>query len=771
MTLLSWLIVIIPLVCVLGLAFYSKRYVRDVADYLACGRVAGRYVIAVGDITSGLSVIVLVAMVEKIYRVGIAIEFWEALYVPLGIFLSLTGFCLYRFRQTRALSLGQFLEQRYSRSFRITAAAIRTITEMMANAIGPAVAVRFFIYFIGLPHKIPVFGMELPTYGLLVAFLLILAYAILYPGGRVSLVITDAIQGIMSFPIFVIFTVWILTEISWFSDVGPVMLDRAQGQSFLNPTDIEDLRDFNLFALFVFLFTSILNRASWFGNDCSNAGRTPHEQKMASILGAWRNGFSWMMCVLIAIFIIVFMLHGRYADQANDVRIDLSTKVAKEVIDDPDMLAAVVENISVLKPIPHEIGVDEPYSQDKNPDSQYYDTTLQTIQQYTNDEGEGNAIFQEFQAIYRQMMMPIAFGNLFPPVLMGLFSLLMVMLLLSTDDSRIFNASATLIQDVIMPFRKNPMSTKEHLIYLRVCSLATVIFFFVVSLFFAQLDFINMFISLMTGVWLGGAGPIMVGGLYTRFGTTFGAWCALISGSGSALAGLLIQRNWPGTIYPFLDNLGMIEPLGNFLHIISKPFNPYIVWEMNPINFPINGIELSFISMLFGLAAYFIGSWLTCKKPFNLDRMLHRGKYADQDSIVPTEKLWSWNKLYETLIGITNEYSFGDKVITWVVFLWSVGWGFGVMFVGVLIWNALDPFTSEGWSMYFYINLVLAALIVGSVSTVWYFIGGVFDIRALFRDLNKRVANPLDDGRVEGGISLADKERFDAIDRESESEQ
>ena len=36
-------------------------YVKDVADYLACGRVAGRYVISVGDMAAGLSVITLVA--------------------------------------------------------------------------------------------------------------------------------------------------------------------------------------------------------------------------------------------------------------------------------------------------------------------------------------------------------------------------------------------------------------------------------------------------------------------------------------------------------------------------------------------------------------------------------------------------------------------------------------------------------------------------------------------------------------------------------------
>ena len=151
MTLVSWLIVIIPMVFIFGAAFYSRKYIRDVADYLACGRVAGRYVISVGDLTSGLSVITLVAMCEQNYQCGMAMGFWGAVATPVGLFMALTGYCIYRFRQTRSLSIGQFLEQRYSRSFRIVAAIIRTIAEMVTNSIGPAVAVRFFHLFCGSP--------------------------------------------------------------------------------------------------------------------------------------------------------------------------------------------------------------------------------------------------------------------------------------------------------------------------------------------------------------------------------------------------------------------------------------------------------------------------------------------------------------------------------------------------------------------------------------------------------------------------------------------
>ena len=48
---IDWCIMIIPLIIILGAAIYSGKYVRGVVDFLAAGRVAGRYVISVGDLT------------------------------------------------------------------------------------------------------------------------------------------------------------------------------------------------------------------------------------------------------------------------------------------------------------------------------------------------------------------------------------------------------------------------------------------------------------------------------------------------------------------------------------------------------------------------------------------------------------------------------------------------------------------------------------------------------------------------------------------------
>ncbi|MFA6929808.1 MAG: hypothetical protein WCT05_05730 [Lentisphaeria bacterium] len=52
------------------------------------------------------------------------------------------------------------------------------------------------------------------------------------------------------------------------------------------------------------------------------------------------------------------------------------------------------------------------------------------------------------------------------------------------------------------------------------------------------------------------------------------------------------------------------------------------------------------------------------------------------------------------------------------------------------------------------------------VSTIWFLIGGIVDLRRLFKDLALRVNDPLDDGRVEDGVSLMDREKIKARDCE-----
>lgn len=702
-----------------------------------------------GDLAAGLSVISLVANAEQFYQTGFAVSFWGAVTAPLGIFMALTGYCLYRWRETRCLSLGQFLELRYgSRFFRVFCAALRTIAELITNAIGPAIATNFFIYYLGLPHRITVMGINLPCYVIIVTLCLCLALVFIWPSGRISLLITDTFQGLLSYPIFVIIVGYIILNFLWTNDIAPVMLNRVSGQSFLNPYDVSELRDFNIFALVVTLFSSVLNRAGWIGNDTSGAGRTPYEQKMAGVLGAWKNGFASMMILLLAVVVITFMTGPRFMHSDNkfkisstEIRQELSAKVLDDVVADTAVRAKVMKAIHKIPETFTKQEWDRPLSQQHNLDTPYFNAVRDTL----GDTPDARHQFQKYRSLYQQMMMPSVVSKIFPVGMLGLFCLLMVMLLVSTDDSRIFNASSTLTQDVILPMFKGHLDQRKHLLLLRLTSVAVALLFLMVSIFFAQLDYINMFITIMCALWLGGAGPIMVFGLYSRFGNLTGAWCSIILGSGTSLLGLIFQRNWAKSIYPALEQLGMVETLDSFLQTVSAPFNPWIEWSMDPVKFPINSFEIFFISMVLSLGGYIVGSYLTYK-PYNLDKLLHRGIYADAPA--PPKEHWTFRNVFSKLIGIADEYTRGDKIIAYSVFGYSFVYQIGIVFVAIVIWNTISPWPDEWWTVKFFIISLVIPAIVGLISTVWFMIGGIRDTRRLFIDLEKRIEDPDDNGQV-----------------------
>ena len=59
MSVLDWIITVVPLIFVVGIGFYSRRYIKGVSDYLAAGRVAGRYVLSVSGLAEALAGVTL----------------------------------------------------------------------------------------------------------------------------------------------------------------------------------------------------------------------------------------------------------------------------------------------------------------------------------------------------------------------------------------------------------------------------------------------------------------------------------------------------------------------------------------------------------------------------------------------------------------------------------------------------------------------------------------------------------------------------------------
>ncbi|MBE6392283.1 MAG: sodium:panthothenate symporter, partial [Lentisphaerae bacterium] len=665
----------------------------------------------------------------------------------------------------KAMSFGQYIEMRYSRKLRIFASALRSTSEVLANMIMPAIAGRFFIYYFGLPQYFKVFGIEFPTFNVLIILCLTMAIGIICMGGTLALVITDSIQGMFCYPIMAIFVGFVLYKFSWNDQIIPVLTDRVTNQSFLDPYDISELRDFNLFFVGVGLITTVVNRGAWTGAGNSTSAKSPHEQKMATLLGAYRGSLNSIFYILIAVALIAYFNHKDFAVQAKQVRDTISERVAEGLFHaekHQDLRNKVIDSMHNKAPIIHNIGVDKPLDENANLDTIYLAEVKQAIDNNTVDSAEVNAgMYQQFRTLYHQMMTAVGMRHMMPPGLSGLFCLLMIMAMISTDDTRIFSAALTITQDVVMPFIRKPLTPTQHMWVIRAVAIGVGVFFYVGSTMMSQLDYINLFMSTMTTMWAG-AGSMVMLGLYTRFGTTAGAWASLLTGCGMALGYIGMKQYWT-SFYGFLRDMGWLDAFTSVIEGISYPFEPIVVWRVNPYKCFMNAYEFNLLVTVLSLLIYIVVSKLTCKEPFNLDRMLHRGKY-NLDNINQAKSVWNFKTVFGKLIGITPEYTFWDRVVAYSIFGYSIVYRFLGTFVLIVVWNLFQRWPLEWWSGYFLVTSLLVPGLVTVIVTFWFGIGSVRDMIQLFRDLKNRKINYLDNGQVEGNMSLADKAELEALD-------
>ena len=765
---LSWyhwlFVVILPVLAVCAAAWRCRRYIRSVSDFLVAGRCAGRYVLISSGVMGGMSVVTLIGYAEAHYNSGWVYGYWNNLLTPIGIVMGLYGWISYRFRETRAMSAGQFFEMRYSRGLRRLASVLRGTADVLANSIGPAVAVRFLVYLLGIPHRIQLFGVQVRTFPFLLTLLLALALFMIFAGGRLALLVTDALQCLISYPLFVVVTVFVICRFPWFAEIAPTMADRVPGESFLDPYDIQNLRDFNMFGLVVAIYQRFIGGA-FIGNGYTTVARAADASKMSGIVSSFGSGMSGLLPMMLCAAVFAVMLHANHADTAHAIRTELSVRAIDETVADPAVEAAVRGAVEAVPVQRHEIGVDPPLSRAQNIDTPYFEAVHGALLE-TLPAAEANAKFQGWRTTFLQQMMPSVVRSTFPRWLCALLVLQCILLVVSTDDTRIFDSTTTWVQDFVLPFFKKPPSPRMHLAIFKAVALLVGVVFWCGSMFFVQMDYINMFVTIVCSVWIAGAGAIVTLGLYWRRGTTAGAYAALLSGGGLSLAGILVQRNWASHVYPWLAAHGWDGAVRHALEAAARPFNPWIDWKVPdalwPVKFPVNSLELSFFAGIAALLLYVAVSLLTCRTPFDMERMLHRGKWSDDPEAAAAkaaQKRFTWKRLGGMLVGITPEHTRGDRILSWTMFGYSFVYGFLVVFVGVSIAARVFHWGVHAWAIKFFVTGIVIALVKGVVTTVWFSWGTTRDLRRLFSDLEKRKRDDLDNGMVEGHVSLADRNR------------
>lgn len=643
---IDWTIMAVAVVALRLVSLSTRHYMKSVSDFLSANRLAGRYLLTISSQMGGMGVVTFIAMFAMYYSVGLAPGWWGSFYVPISMFMLFSGWIYYRFRETRAMTMAQFLEMRYSRGLRILAGILIWTSGVLNFGIFPAIAARFFIYFGGLPDHFHLPGIEyaIPSIALVMLIDLGLALSFVNMGGQVSIMITECVQGMFCSFAFIVVAATILVKVSW-PEMVHAMEMAPKNASMLNPFHTSGVKDFNIWYYLIGFFGTFFTYMSWQGaQGFYSSARTPHEQKMGGIIGSWRQVPMGMAVVLLSLATLAITRLPQFADQAHAVSIALAK-------------------------IPNE-------------------------------------------SVRGQMRVPIAMAHLLPVAVKGLLATIFLFFSFTCHDTYMHSWGSIFIQDVYMPIKNKALDPAHHIKLLRWSIIGIGAFAFIFSLFYQPTEKIYFFFAITGTVWLGGSGAVIIGGLYWKKGTTAAAYASLIIGAVMGVGGLIIPK-----IY-----------LAHHHHA-----------------FPINGQWLWLIAMVSSALIYCFVSLATCRKAgnYNLERMLHRGAYRIEADHVREEVAPSKWQMYT---GITKEFSKSDRALAIALVAWQ-----GVWFVFFVVFSIINLFYSVSdavWARYNFISAIVIPAVVSLPVTIWFTVGGIMDVRALFKALATATRDSSDDGRV-----------------------
>ncbi len=344
LTLIDWLIALISLIALFFVVRLSKKLVRSVADYLSAGRSAGRYMITVSQGIAFVGAITIVGQWEMNYVAGFVLRWWEFIMAVVLLVITVSGWVVYRFRQTRALTIAQFLEIRYSRNFRVFAGILAFISGLLNFGVFPSVVSRFMIYFCGFPLSFNLMGFEMSTYPVVMAAILLISLYFVFAGGQIAVILTEFFQGIYANFAFIIIIVFSLFIVNW-DQIAEAVATVPENASLINPYKTSEVPDFNFWYFVINVLGVIYVKLSWQGTQGFNSSaKSAHEAKMGEVLGNYRDIPKWLFLVFIPIVAYTVLHHPDFSGIADSVNASL-TGVGNEAIQNQLRIPLVLSKI------------------------------------------------------------------------------------------------------------------------------------------------------------------------------------------------------------------------------------------------------------------------------------------------------------------------------------------------------------------------------------------------------------------------------------------
>lgn len=316
---LDWGIVFAIFLLMLAPIFMSRSRVTSVADFLSAGRSAGRYLIAVSAGAAAIGSITIVANFEMNLVAGFSLAWWGMTMGVIVLVATASGWVIYRYRQTRCMTLAQFFELRYSRRFRIFTGLVAFFAGIINMGIFPAVEARFFLYFCGFPPVVHILGLSISTFALVMATLLGISLWFVFSGGQVAVLLIDFIQGSFMNIAMLVIVLYFAFTVDW-GTIQQALSSAPANASLINPFHTGQVRDFNFGYFLIGVFGYLYGAMSWQGIQAYNSSaETAHEAKMAGVIGLWRGMPQTIMLSFVPIIAYTVLHHPQYKVIADHV--------------------------------------------------------------------------------------------------------------------------------------------------------------------------------------------------------------------------------------------------------------------------------------------------------------------------------------------------------------------------------------------------------------------------------------------------------------------
>jgi len=686
LTFIDWLIVLLVLVAMIYSVTITKGLMKSVTDFLSAGRSAGRYVLSVSSGVAGLGAISIVMFLEMGYVAGFSLSWWGLSQGIIILAITMSGWVIYRFRLTRSLTLAQFFEKRYSRNFRIFAGIVAFFAGLINFGIFPAVGAQFFMNYCGLPESF----LGIPTYPLVMILLLGVALYFVYTGGQIAVIIADFFQGVFVTVILFVIAVYLFFNIGW----NQVSESLEQTPINLAQNEIQVLREDPTFQKLS--KDQQDNKIYDINEKYENSSRiNPFKTSHVEDFNFWY--------FLIGIIGVMYGTLGWQGSQGYNS----SAKSAHEA-----KMGSVLAGFRGLPQglfmflVPVLI-----YVFMNHPDYQSVaDSVSSSLESLSTD------------TLRSQMRAPFVLSEVLPVGLLGAFAALMLAAFISTHDTYLHSWGSIFVQDVIMPFRKEPFDNKTHITVLRYSIFGVAIFIFLFSMFFSQSQKIALYFAVTAAIFSGGCGAVIIGGLYWERGTTAAAWTAMVIGALIGVGGTLVKQ----VSNEWLLDLSSLSTIKSIILYLKD----------------INGQEYWGIGMTASSISYISVSLLFPVEKINMDKLLNRGKYSirGEVNVVDKEPTLGWK-----IFGMGKEFTKMDKLIYIMNYVWTGMWT--LVFIIGTIYNVSTPVSNSKWMSYWkyyiYVHMFISVIVI-----IWFTIGGFNDLKNMIQRLESDKRDHKDDGWV-----------------------